>query len=417
MRMSRSHARRWAALVTITAASIAAAAVACRPGPVPVARARPECPQHVFMMPVDSEGRPGGAVPKIVEMSGPITNIPEFNDCQRFVSRDGLRYDSMYAIFASQLLDTLGTGRGPAESGRPALAQAGATIYSYGGTYPELGIRPQFNCLYLRQVRAEEWTAYMLPVGDHDVECGKSWASAPPGATELKVNVTLAGEHDVKEFPPVARWDWDTTRMEQFIGIKCGAAWCEVSNGNPASALAGSLPDGPLPPIGAGADPGQRRVRLIKGWHDYQWLAVKGHAPGASYLPGETPLMPRRSYAAVIPDPDLEKREISHFRAGWVPVATVVLRDTSDVYRRKFGFEVGENHIFLKLDGREWTASIRPERGGEFERRVTRRDHSIDVDTAGIRIPGAARWRWSLDDESIWVRCDAGCCEIMGDSF
>lgn len=37
---------------------------------------------------------------------------------------------------------------------------------------------------------------------------------------------------------------------------------------------------------------------------------------------------------------------------------------------------------------------------------VIRRTHP------GVSIPGAARWRWKVEDEGGWVRCPNGCCEI-----
>lgn len=40
-----------------------------------------------------------------IPLSGPITNIPEFHDCQRFLSDDGSQFDSLFAIFASFTLD------------------------------------------------------------------------------------------------------------------------------------------------------------------------------------------------------------------------------------------------------------------------------------------------------------------------
>jgi len=39
--------------------------------------------------------------------AGPITNIPEFHDCQRFVSNPGASFDSLFAIFASFRLDSV----------------------------------------------------------------------------------------------------------------------------------------------------------------------------------------------------------------------------------------------------------------------------------------------------------------------
>ena len=37
---------------------------------------------------------------------------------------------------------------------------------------------------------------------------------------------------------------------------------------------------------------------------------------------------------------------------------------------------------------------------------VHRRIHS------GEEIPGAVRWRWKEDDETMWVRCPQGCCTV-----
>lgn len=39
--------------------------------------------------------------------AGPITNIPEFHDCQRFVSSSGTSFDSLFAVFASFRLDSV----------------------------------------------------------------------------------------------------------------------------------------------------------------------------------------------------------------------------------------------------------------------------------------------------------------------
>ena len=56
--------------------------------------------------PVDGSMTQDGELP----LSGPITNIPEFHDCQRFLSRDGASFDSLFAIFASFKMDeTIGS--------------------------------------------------------------------------------------------------------------------------------------------------------------------------------------------------------------------------------------------------------------------------------------------------------------------
>jgi hypothetical protein len=30
------------------------------------------------------------------------------------------------------------------------------------------------------------------------------------------------------------------------------------------------------------------------------------------------------------------------------------------------------------------------------------------------RIPAVVRWRWKPNDETMWVACPAGCCEVYG---
>jgi Bacterial Ig-like domain (group 2) len=44
---------------------------------------------------------PSGNIPA----PGPITDIPEFHDCQRFVTEDGTQFDSLFAIFATFRMD------------------------------------------------------------------------------------------------------------------------------------------------------------------------------------------------------------------------------------------------------------------------------------------------------------------------
>ena len=37
---------------------------------------------------------------------------------------------------------------------------------------------------------------------------------------------------------------------------------------------------------------------------------------------------------------------------------------------------------------------------------VAKREHPAMV------IPGIVRWRWKVKDETIWVSCQRGCCEV-----
>lgn len=79
---------------------------------------RPECPQvwdsiPLFMNPDPVVAvRPGSATTFVVPATGlavpgPITDIPEFHDCQRFIEADGKFFGPLHAIFASSVLDSV----------------------------------------------------------------------------------------------------------------------------------------------------------------------------------------------------------------------------------------------------------------------------------------------------------------------
>lgn len=108
---------------------------------------RVECPRHWARLPLYFDKRPHERIPRyvvsgsrglelhppngVLPASGPITNIPEFHDCQRFVSRDGAKFDSLFAIFASFKLDSLTRALGWEQvvwsSSNPAVATVDAT--------------------------------------------------------------------------------------------------------------------------------------------------------------------------------------------------------------------------------------------------------------------------------------------------
>lgn len=79
--------------------------------PAPTLIERPECPTTwgptipwLDQRQTVSERRlPPGGIPG----AGPITNIPEFHDCQRFLSADGVRFDSLFAIFSFYRQDSI----------------------------------------------------------------------------------------------------------------------------------------------------------------------------------------------------------------------------------------------------------------------------------------------------------------------
>ncbi len=334
-----------------------------------------------------------------IPLSGSITHVVGFHDCQRFVR--GTSYDSVYAIFASAQLATVASRvQSAGGAGIPA-----AEIYSRGGTYEPLGIEPGYNCLYFFEP-AGQLRAKTVPLGPSTAVCDDPLAD--PGAArgkELEVRqVTVAGLADA-DYPPVTRWQSDPVNLGQYIGIKCGAAWCEVGNTgfkSESALLAGT-----------------GRTYSVPGWYDEQVLAVPA-ADGS--------LRPSGVRAAIYPAADLgQHNDAADFSGRWVQAATVVLEARSPDYESKLNFDPGSNRIFLCIGSsgdcqvselpprctagadNHWWAKIVSASGRVAYRCVTHRDHS----GLGVDIPGGARWRWAVDDETGWARCTNGCCQIQ----
>jgi hypothetical protein len=399
---------------------------------------RPECPggDSLSITVVDSIGSSGGQpfyyfhTVNQVPLAGENSNVPEYQDCQRFLLKDpgetSYHYDSLYAIFAPDgghmnlLADSVDTlPYSPSKRGRPA-----AEILSYGGTYEPLGIGPDFNCLYLYR-DGSSWEAKMVHIGTQEQDCENPIVdprSAPGKLLQVIPQVVpgLAAE----DYPTVARWEWDSVGYHQYIGIRCGpAAWCEVGEEGFVSSFTLS-PDPHFESV-PGPNPTPRehqRVFKIKGWYDRQLLAdwdEDQHKP----VPGHV-------WGSIIPHPVIGRAD--HNSSGyfhpWTNVASVTV---SDVYSTKHvTFAKGENWVWLcsgtRSDcgvpdavqscssgaGPEWWAKIQPVSasgsliGEPNYHCVVMRAHP------GKHIPGITRWRWLETDETNWIRCTEGCCEL-----
>lgn len=376
----------------------------------------------------------------VIALIGSQSRIPEYNDCQRFVvplsgatgTASRLVFDSLYAIYADPNLPQLML---KIDSG--GLAIRVALIVSYNGTYASLGIGPGYSCLYLYKdtpgavtIRASMEAA--------PTESACPFRIAPTSGlagTALEVRRdTFAKLTDV-DYPPVARWDWDPGRKEQYIGIKCGAGWCEVGRAGFTSSA------GFVAPSSWSAE--RRRIRLVKGWYDEQILAVNP-TPGADpYVSGIR--------GTVFPHPQLSEYENAAFYNRWRPVGAIALSASHPTYKSKLNsraapvayggtpFILGQlNLIALCQDDPETgetcpgLPSPAPKCPSPYE--------SLAWGWARIRlagttaaapnykyvcvprwanptassnpVPGAARWRWLVADETVWTKCSAGCCEV-----
>lgn len=350
---------------------------------------------------------------------------------------------------------------------------AAATIYTYGPGYPSLGIGRNFNCLYLYLDSTSTLHAKVVPVGGVNMAAGCLTAKDPksePG-TELDVKRIPGGKSHQQA--PVARWDWDSKHKQQYIGIMCGDAWCEI----------GPLSSSSTPPsTGFTRSPGHlaapsattevARVIENKGWNDEQNLAMISTIddPGR---PGKKLLVPSGIIGTVIPDPALARKDRTSYDTEkypaastasappdpWVQVAYIALdtthaapgaveyywdslhvrpapvsSDLNSMNRLAFCFGTREHCQLPDSDGPQ-AAKCGPIKsfngwwendwfGTRIQRmwvRVTSpRPGDMPYYRCVIRrghlgvkasIAATARWRWLLGDDTTWTECASGCCE------
>ncbi len=444
--VSKNSSRKWlivSAFALVLALLVITVVWIC-PWPRPTVVTVSDCAgESVRITRVDQHGNPVATFTQI-PLSGPITDIPEFHDCQRFV--EGRSFGALYAIFASFRLGVLLEDLEAADSFAHTHNRAyglvpTATIYSYGGDYASLGIKPGFNCLFVFR-HNDQWGAKMVPLGESDPDCGDRNIDAfTATGTALLVRSTSNTNTSYlvtdADYPPVARWDWDPQGHEHYVGIKCGPAWCEV--GSPAFTSSGPYA-GPTLSFGP---PGQNgmlgvpqsskdRISAVKGWYDAQELATVTTA-------GVT--QPGGIHGTLIPHPALDNivqsASVQAYLNKWVPVADAIL-DAPYKY-----FKQGQNQILFchgqaaecavslppsspqatcpwdLQDNLPWWAMVVSGNDRVF-RCVTRVNHSAEVAAykaahpldMGVRFTGAARWRWVANDETEWISCPSGCCTL-----
>jgi hypothetical protein len=422
---------------------------------------RPECPHNWDTIPRPKEqSRERITVPSPLTHSngnaiaGPHTNVPEYNDCQRVILSDGT-YGPLMAVFASYQLDSLVRDSGYIDAAGNQMIRAGTTStvlaaaavfnYSLSFRYPPLGIGPYYNCLFVWGY-AHSYHAKMVQVKAADQNCAGPVLPDTLAGMSLTVIDRQAGPFDrSSDYPAVARWDWDSAHKIQYIGIKCGAAWCEVGPNGGSGHFSPSDPYINLSPTAPKT--GANRVRAIKGWYDEQLLSIQTGTGKAS---------PTRLLGTVIPVDTLGSYTESSFTAQWRVVSHVALRRSADprltsifkVYKAKFNFDPVSPSADLRqmseiafclgtaadctipptpnaslarsckstlaavtspsAPPRWWSRTTSSLDGTALYRCVTRRDHS-EMDVAPT-----SRWRWLALDETTWEDCIRGCCEVDG---
>lgn len=431
---------------------------------------RPECSGEGVRITIrDSVGKtPTGSpvtyshVVTDIPLSGRIADIPEFHDCQEFVVRrawylfwrPAWEYDHLYSIFASFGLDSLWRDLHSGDtltlpSGATVRTVPVATIYSDGGTYPQLGIRPGFNCLLLYRQPPNNappdtgWGAKMIPLGTADSSCLAGDVDENDPGTLLQVRASSLSSLTAADYPAAARWDWDPVHSEQYIGIKCVAAWCQVGRTGFDTSASYTGPPLPFKPIGTvGFTPAElTRVTAIKGWYDEQRLAASGTAG----------LQPSAMRGMLFPNPDIHglKKIPDMYNSKWVQVGFAVVFG-GDYHKWNMRQRVNEillchgsvlacavptnqppeppTTMLLTSCATGWWAKVVPyltaaTTGQPRYFCLKLADHTADLAALNAAynnlfissIPGTARWRWLLKDEGTWHGClGSSCCSGGG---
>jgi len=393
---------------------------------------RYECPDHATRIPRkngrDTAGSSGYVT--TVPLAGPITNIPEFHDCQRMLlpgtggaTLQAPQFGPLIAIFAGFKLDSITTWLDSMADQKPASPRgvvnpsvAVAQIFNFGSqAYNPLGIGPGWSCLRISGTPGK-LVAWLVPLFDEN-GCPLVVEGRVAGGTRMEVREIRHNGFSPNDIPPVARWDWDPRHEEQYIGIKCGPiTWCEISR-RPGQVSSTVTSNAALPLA-------ERRTLEVKGWFDEQDLDVPAAAG---------PLEPSGVIGTAYPHPDLGSYDETAFASTWRPVAVIRLSAMQSVYDSKFGLKASndpkrQNVVSLCNGDRTscgvpvtapdcgyaslWWAKIDPPGATSRYRCVSRHDHSAAALANGFRVPAAARWHWIATDATLWTRCAEGCCQV-----
>lgn len=369
----------------------------------------------------------------IAPLSLTTIDVPEYHDCQKLVVPGSADYGPLAVVFAAEQVESLPQvqARLSARAGRP-MAAAAATILSIGGDYPVLGIKEHANCLYLW--KDGSWSARVVPVTDVGQKCREEFDRSSADGTPLTVHVTAA-EPGSTFHPAVARWE-RAADGTPYVSVRCGDEYCAAgpvgSAPPPALTIAESgafttwlngLPRaGVVPVITSTA---LRELVAARGWYDEQRLAPAGGGTAASEIVG-----------TIIPNPNLDRFEDTHFDKKWqttaliwIPTPTSTAGNTTvSEYTSKMNLRAGWNAIAtcagtaatclppgattpatcaaMPPDTRVWFGQVISMAGGDPRYYCTVRIGAYK------HVIGTARWRWIKNDETTWVRCVNGCCEL-----
>lgn len=436
------RAIRWVAVI---GALLVVAAFGRRPRTVPAKPAQhpvvehPECPHAWY----DSSAVPSTS-------TWPTVNVPEYNDCQRFIVNQGKMRGytpGYFAILAYPYAGTLASQMTPINGTPLTMAAAVAFIYADSFGYKPLHISSGGNCLYV-YLDSLKWvglirTATARP--GRSIGCDRV-VDPRRGGEDLPVRRDTVQGMSFPDYPDAARWDWDPKARLQYAGVRCDGAWCDIGG---TFSLHGH------PEFSRALTRRERRTAEIKGWFDEEYLARCD----------ERACHPTALMATVIPDSSLDDATAATYsplppgHPEFVQVARVALRvdrsvpeahdSTADLalYWSKLHLTRTPsakklNQLWLcnasaadcgvppkwttncppvappapdEVDPGMWWYKIVPADGREPRYGCyAKRDYAPPPGAPSDHVVGAARWRWLINDQTNWVRCVQGCCEVQG---
>jgi hypothetical protein len=244
--------------------------------------------------------------------------------------------------------------------------------------------------------------------------------------------INFAGPFAGDSVPPAARIDFDSASGRVLVAAKClREYWCQFS-------LQGGR-------FGKNRFP--HASRNVPGWYDEQYLAIPGATAGT--------LVPSKLRAYLFPIDTLAKLSAETHFGGWQHVATIAFdnavtnADAAPALERYYAkWKLGRMpqtsdtiKIMLKYfpAAKRWRArfDLPTVIGREVENvhympavvenapfiaklsQLNLRDAAnmkkLAPHVGPIEVPGTARWGWDPLDETVWIRCAAGCCSVGDD--
>ncbi|HUF68763.1 MAG TPA: hypothetical protein VMM79_08890 [Longimicrobiales bacterium] len=325
-----------------------------------------------------------------------VWRSPQYHDCQDLIEvgrSDSLIYTARAGVLATieaqviedsafQVRNTVGI--------RVAFVQRLA-----GADYANLRLDRDSACIYVAApdpAEGRDWRAAVI-------ECSGPVVNWPdvPDDRKLRVNrLTYPGhpQFNFVDYPPVARWEWDTEDSVQAYGFKCGSGWCLAGVKRPVVDMTeyGSTPE-----------------EIIHGYRDEQFLADSTHAVPSNGWPSGI-------WAVLVPHPRLRVVTKARMKAaGGFPAGVVHVRGLDPTgnehatrkYVAKYGFDPSGGTDVVRIFFSD-TSGVSIRRGANEVK-----TRQMVYRNLGVPPFPAVRWAWSLRDEDQWWPCPEGCCETI----